>query len=84
MVLYIPETCHTSYIDSEGLDVAEAGLGSKVWESSLALACWALMNPAAVSQRRVLELGSGCGFGGVMLAAAGAGSVRLPNSAQHK
>lgn len=58
------------------LPFAEAGLGSKVWESSLALASWALMNQAEVSQRRVLELGSGCGFGGVMLAAAGARSVR--------
>ena len=56
---------------------SEAGLGSKVWESSLGLACWALMNPAAVADRRVLELGSGCGFGGVMLAAAGARSVLL-------
>ena len=55
----------------------EGGLGSKVWESSLALACWALMNSAAVQGKRVLELGSGCGFGGVMLAAAGAQSVIL-------
>jgi len=47
----------------------------QVWESSLALACWAQMNPAAVKQQRVLELGSGCGFGGIMLAAAGARSV---------
>jgi len=47
----------------------------QVWESSLALACWAEMNPAAVKQQRVLELGSGCGFGGIMLAAAGARSV---------
>ena len=53
----------------------EGGLGSKVWESSLALACWGVLNPHLLRQRRALELGSGCGFGGVMLSRAGASSV---------
>lgn len=56
---------------------AEGGLGSKVWESSLALACWALMNPELVAGKNVLELGSGCGLGGIMLSAAGASKVTL-------
>ena len=59
------------------LPFKEGGLGSKVWESSLALACWARLNSAAVNQKHVLELGSGCGLGGVMLAATGARSVTL-------
>ena len=56
---------------------AEGGLGSKVWESSLALSCWGLMNQASVIGKNVLELGSGCGLGGIMLGAAGAAKVTL-------
>jgi len=56
---------------------SEGGLGSKVWESSLALACWSLMNPGEVAGKNVLELGSGCGLGGVMVGAAGASKVTL-------
>ena len=53
----------------------EGGLGSKVWESSLALAGWSVLNPRQLEQRKVLELGSGCGLGGLMLSHAGASSV---------
>ena len=38
------------------LNFEEGGLGSKIWESSFALACFAALNPSAISGRRVLEV----------------------------
>ena len=59
------------------LPIEEGGIGSRVWDSSLGLACWASLNPSAFAAKRVLELGSGTGLGGLSVAAAGAHSVVL-------
>ena len=40
-------------------------LGGKVWDSSIAMAMWAAAHPAFFEGRKVLELGSGVGLGGV-------------------
>ncbi|KAJ1479551.1 putative methyltransferase-domain-containing protein, partial [Baffinella frigidus] len=55
----------------------EGGIGSKVWESSLAMACWMQLNPHRFEGCRIMELGSGTGLGGMLLARGGAGSVTL-------
>jgi len=48
------------------------GHGSVIWESSVAVAQLLLLNPELVRGRSVLELGSGCGLGGLAAAAVGA------------
>jgi predicted nicotinamide N-methyase len=59
------------------LPIEEGGIGSRLWDSALALASFAALNGAAFKGKRVLELGSGTGFGGLAIAAAGASSVVL-------
>ena len=63
------------------LPIEQGGIGSRVWDSSLGLACWASLNPSAFAAKRVLELGSGTGLGGLSVAAAGAHSVVLSDFA---
>ena len=45
----------TSTVISE-LPLEVGGIGSKIWESSIALACWAALNPTAFTGLRVLEV----------------------------
>lgn len=58
------------------------GFGGSVWDAGIALAVWlSLGSPdggrAAVANKRVLELGSGAGLGGIAAALVGAASVVL-------
>lgn len=61
------------------LSYGEGGLGGQTWDAGIALAIWLSLaaGAEAVRGRRVLELGSGCGIGGVAAALAGADSVVL-------
>lgn len=59
------------------LPIEQGGIGSRLWDSALALASYAALNTAAFKDKRVLELGSGTGFGGLAIAAAGASAVVL-------
>ena len=44
------------------------GFGHRVWEAGVALAIWLSLNSSLVKGRRVLELGSGVGIGGIAAA----------------
>ena len=61
------------------LSYGEGGLGGQTWDAGIALAIWLSLaaGAEAVRGRRVLELGSGCGLGGVAARHAGASSVVL-------
>ena len=64
----------------------EASFGGVVWHSGFALGRFLASHPHLVAGRRCVELGSGCGIGGLAAAAAGAahvtfsdcGSLELP------
>ena len=53
------------------------GFGHRVWEAGVALAIWLSLNPSMTKGRRVLELGSGVGIGGIAAALQQPESVTL-------
>lgn len=55
----------------------DGGLGARVWDAAIALGIWLCGETERVRGRRVLELGSGVGFGGISAALAGAAQVTL-------
>ena len=59
-----------------------SGLGYAVWDAGVGLGIWLAMNSAKVEGRRVLELGSGVGIGGITAALVGAQSVVLTDFGQ--
>ena len=64
------------------LSFGEGGHGSKTWGAGVALAIWTQCHAPFVSERRVLELGSGVGVGGLSAALAGAAHVTLSDVAE--
>jgi hypothetical protein len=59
-----------------------SGLGYALWDAGTGLAIWLALNRDAVAGKRVLELGSGVGIGGVAAGLVGAGSVVLTDFGQ--
>jgi len=62
---------------------AQKDVGFVMWPSAIVLSCWLLSHPEEVHEKRVLELGAGCGLVG--LVAAKLQSMRLgcsPSSSQ--
>ena len=59
-----------------------SGLGYAVWDAGVGLGIWLAMNSANVEGKRVLELGSGVGIGGITAALVGAQSVVLTDFGQ--
>ena len=53
------------------------GFGHRVWEAGVALAIWLSLNASIIKGRRVLELGSGVGIGGIAAALQQPQSVTL-------
>ena len=59
------------------IEYRDAGTGSSVWDGAVVLARYLETHPAKVAGRRVVELGSGTGFGGLVAARLGASEVLL-------
>ena len=47
---------------------AQEDVGFVMWPSAVALSTWLVSNPKAVQNQRVLELGTGCGLSGLVVA----------------
>ena len=47
------------------ISFGEGGLGGKIWEAGIAMAIWVSLHEDRLRGRRVLELGSGVGMGGL-------------------
>ena len=54
-----------------------AGLGYALWDAGVGLGIWLALNRDKVAGKRVLELGSGVGIGGVTAALVGAEAVSV-------
>ena len=54
-----------------------AGLGYALWDAGVGLGIWLALNRDTVAGKRVLELGSGVGIGGVTAALVGAEAVSV-------